>query len=99
MPTRSFAFTIQPSGATMKITALALIAIGVLLLVFAGVTHLILTPPSGNPSDTPVATPIFSPLYAIVIAAISAGAGALLLAFGGRGYSQKTSAAARPSPN
>ena len=83
----------------MKVTAIALIAIGVALLLFAGVTHLILTPPSGNPPDSPSGAAIFSPLYAIVIAAISAGAGALLLAFGGRGYSQKTSAAARPSPN
>jgi hypothetical protein len=83
----------------MKVTAYALIAIGVLLLLFAGVSHLILTPPSGNPPESPPGAPMFSPLYAIVIASISAGAGALLLVFGGRGYSQKTSAAARPSPN
>jgi len=83
----------------MKITAIGLIVIGIALALFAAVSHLILTPPGGDAPASPAGAPIFSPLYALVIAAISAGAGALLLIFGGRGYSKKTSAAARPSPN
>ena len=82
----------------MKYTAFALIAIGFAMMLFAAVTYLILTPPT-NAQDGATAAPIFSPLYALVMAAISTVAGILLLAFGGRGFSKKTSATARPSPN
>ena len=83
----------------MKYTAIGLIVIAVALMAFAGISHLILTPPAGDAPDTPPGAPIFSPIYALVVAAISGGAGALLLAFGGRGFTKKTSPSARPSPN
>lgn len=77
----------------MKITAIGLFVIGFALLLFAGVSYFALTPtPSPdalNNSPLPSGA-IFSPTIALVVAIISATVGGLILRYGGRGYTEKT---------
>ena len=84
----------------MKVTGIALLVIAFALLLFAGTSHFILTPPGAgeNRPDAPPAAPLFSPLLTLGMAAVAGIAGAGILVFGGRGYVEKTgSAPANPN--
>lgn len=75
----------------MKFTGIALIVIGFALLLFAGVSNLVLTPtPDDLTKATVPSSPIFSPAITLVVAAIATVSGVLMLIYGGRGYIEKT---------
>ena len=85
----------------MKVTGIGLLVICFALVMFAATSHFILTDPGpGNPaSANPPSAPMFSPILALIVGAISGLAGAAILIYGGRGYSEKAPLSARPNPN
>ncbi len=77
----------------MKFTGIALIVIGIALMIFAGVSHLVLAPtPDDINKATVPSSPIFSPAIMLVVAALATISGVSMLIYGGRGYIEKTPA-------
>ena len=75
----------------MKVTGIGLLVICFALVMFAATSHFVLTDPGpGNPQPaSPPGATAFSPLLSLIVGGIAGIAGAAILIYGGRGYSEK----------